>query len=280
MIDLHLHTTASDGLLSPRALSTRARRSRPDDDRRHRSRHRRRARRGGARPAQRSASASCPGSRSRRSRTSATCTCSGISWIPSSAVAAEFLRDAACRSGPARPGHRARGSRSSGIGIDVEPLRRGAPRAAAAASAGRRSPMRSSRPAIAPTATTRSRGCSAAAGPAFVPRTRQCRPPASSTTIHAAGGIASLAHPGIARRRRADRTAGGRGSRRARGLAQRSFAGAAGALRPARRSSRARAIGRVGLPRRRHSPRHAASGGVRFPPTSSPRLEALAAAAR
>ena len=184
MIDLHLHTTASDGLLSPRELVERAAAAGlttiavTDHDTVGGLAEARR------RPGRISASAWSPGSKSPRSKTGSDVHVLGYFLDPESASLGEFLQHAARRSGAARPGHRRAARACSAIGWTWSRWSRRR-RAAAAASGGRRSPTRSSRPGIARIATTRSPGCSAAT----VRRSSRAaafRPPRVIETIHAA----------------------------------------------------------------------------------------------
>ena len=117
LIDLHTHTTASDGRCTPAELVARAAAAARQRAERHRSRHGRRLRCRRRRRAPRLASSSCRASRSRPSSTARTCTCSATSstWIrrsftPSSRTSAglriDRVREIAARLAAHR--HRAR----------------------------------------------------------------------------------------------------------------------------------------------------------------------------
>ena len=113
VIDLHLHTTASDGRLAPAALVARA--AAPDCTiiSRHRSRHGRGTCRSRAAAARARACGSSTASRSPRSNAAATCTCSAISSIPANAALAQFLDAAARPRGRARARDRRSAARRS-----------------------------------------------------------------------------------------------------------------------------------------------------------------------
>ena len=90
LIDLHTHTTASDGRCTPAELVARAAAAGVAGAERHRPRHDGRVRAASPPRARRPASSSCPASRSRRSWTARTCTCSATSSIPTTARSACF----------------------------------------------------------------------------------------------------------------------------------------------------------------------------------------------
>ena len=214
---------------------------------RHRSRHRRRAGRGARRGATRTASGLSTASRSRPSTPAATSTCSAISSIPTTRTLdrlsrgpARRPRSSACVRSPVR-------LQALGCAIDVEALLAASRPPAAAASAGRSWPTRSSRPATPSIGVTRSIACSATEQPGVRAAVRPGRRGGRRSRSPAAGGIASLAHPGLTRRRRPD--SGVRGERPRR----RSRCGTA--ITPRRRSA---------LPRARRTLGLAVSGGSDF----------------
>ena len=276
MIDLHLHTTASDGLL----IAARARRAcrgcRPDHHRASPTTTPSAASPKRATPAPRFGVRVVAGIEITAVENGRDVHILGYFLDPRSA-ALDRLPDA--RSGPTGSGASARSARGSaelGYPVDVEPL-------LAAAARGSRS---IGRPAIADALVAGRALCRSQRRVRAPPRPRLSRrsfraparpPPAVVDIIHEAHGIASLAHPGIAARRRADRAAGGRRARCDRGLAQRSLGRAAGSTTASWR------IG-SGLAKSGGSDYHGDGvhracrlGGVVLPAAELARLEALAA---
>ena len=216
-----MHTTASDGRLTPAELVARAAAAGLHHDQRHRSRHRRGDRRGDRGRGGRRAFASCPASRSPPSTTAATCTCSAISSIRRArrsrrcscsqrALRVERVREIAAPARVARHADRRRG-------VLLAARRRGRDR---------RSAVRSSRASwCAPVTWRRCRRRSIAG---WRPGGRRsCRAPGPSPadvveTIHAAGGVASFAHPGVTKRDELIAPLAERGPRCDRGLSLRS----------------------------------------------------------
>ena len=96
--------------------------------------------------------------------------------------------------------------------------------------------------------------------PGFVPR-RGVSAAAVIDTIHTAAGIASLAHPGISASDSLVEALTREGAGRHRGVAQRPFSGSAATLQHAGRSAGSRKIRRIGLSRRRCSSRRQARRG-------------------
>ena len=147
MIDLHTHTTASDGRCTPAELVARAAAAGVTVLERHRSRHRRRLRGRGRRLRAPPASSSSPASRSPRCATASTSTCSATSSTRSRRRCRRFSPSSASAASTASRQMIARLA-ALGIRLDADAiLQPGARRSAASRSAGRGSRARWSRPA-------------------------------------------------------------------------------------------------------------------------------------
>ena len=198
MIDLHTHTTASDGRCTPAELVARAARGRRDGAERHRPRHGRRLRGGGRGLRARPGSRSCPASRSPPSATEVDVHVLGYFIDPQSPALRVFLAEQRQRRID-RVGRIVVQLETLGLHLDADAILRPAIE----------QPGKSiGRPAIARAlvaagyvkttneafASWLSRG-----RPAFVAR-EGAAPETVIAQIHDAGGIASLAHPGLLRR--------------------------------------------------------------------------------
>ena len=204
MIDLHTHTTASDGRCTPAELVARAAAAGVTVLARHRPRHRRRA----ATPA------------------AAACAAAGIEFVAGIEItavrderrrprarllhrrdvarAARVPRRAAAAADRPRPRDGRRGSATLGITLDVDAiLAAGARRSGQVGRPAARSRARSSPADTSPTPTRRSSSGCARGRPAFVPRVGAA-PAEVFAQIHEAGGrrVARASRP--ARPRRVD----------------------------------------------------------------------------
>ena len=170
----------------------RARRGAGCRDQRHRSRHRRRARRGAPRAAEPHGLRVVNGIEITAVEEGRDVHVLGYFFDPRRPAWRKFLES----SGRARRA-RARDRRAAariGFPVDVDPLIEARGRQQAEASAGRRSPTRSSPPATRPIGADAFDRLLGNGRPAFVPRRGPPLP--TSSDDRAAGGIASLAHPG------------------------------------------------------------------------------------
>ena len=257
-VDLHVHSTASDGSLPPEAVVGRARRGRTRRHRPHRPRHRWPAFPRPSRPASASASAWWAAASSPPPRPGARCTCWGISCRRDSAELEAFLER--CRADRVRRG-REMVTRLQRLGVGAGVRRRAAAVAAAARSAARTWPGPSCARAAPSTSATPSTATSAGAGP---PSWRRSCPPFREIAdlVHSVRRAGLGGAPQGAGHALVPRAAQARGARRGRDPAPESRS------RAARAAHRHRAAAGAAPDRRQRLARRSRARGVPTAPSA------------